>query len=63
MKSTEIEDGGLRIAIFYSRSSILDFVYYPNTQYSILPNRLFEAPDGIDVVRRTSEPRFHGIDT
>jgi hypothetical protein len=30
-----VEDGGLRIAIFYSRSSILDFVYYLDLNFRI----------------------------
>jgi hypothetical protein len=54
-----MEDSGSSILIFdlpssilHPRSSILDF----------LTCRLFEAPDGVDVVRGIFEPRFHRID-
>ena len=35
----------------------------PTLQYSISLCRLFEAPDGIDVVRGSSQPRFHGVES
>src|SRR4030095_15272769 len=40
------------MAILHPRSSILD----------LLSSRLFEALDGVDVVRGIFEPRFHGVD-
>ena len=36
-------------------SSILDPQFHSS--------RFFEAPDGIDVVRRSSQSRFHGVES